>query len=1634
MATHVRRLLDQVTDPSTKAAYSELCFKHAREASQKASGVAPFAVSDAEAVTLERLGITTSPFATISHTHSADKIIENDCLSLIGNYLPKTAVTHIQLKRNKLHLLHRGPDQDILANYCHEPKDVLRFGLSDPARCPRVSTEYCVLADTLHFMSTAQLMWLFVKNPRLNKLFATLVLPIEALHRLPSLYPEIYRLEYYKNHFSYMPGGHAGGAYVHHYATLKWLSTGQVGTHSNSYISFGTSDYLTIEKIETKAAHHVMLVQRRREHVPWPLAPLWIFQASDYVRLPHIFYPPEANVQGTYPHTLVMRLQSYCFSVKAVSLRDIFAKIRQVIETSELKRYSMADLIRLANFLLFTTGMQQVSDYETFLQKNLLSRLSSRIQARIRAMLSGILGKSSYAALLSVADVIPVPFVTQPVRRPSDGALWFELDSEPAEEKKQTSNPMPVISLEDLELLAQLDREAILTKDNPTNPPGTAVDAGHDGGDVPSGSGGHDPNSPPDESATTDDEFVLWDENQAETASYPNDASADTLQCCGAPGLNIRHADLNIPNLVDGDQLPRREAWFFSRDGENYSYNGGSHNSRGWPTWLDDCVLSCQLDPAAFNHALVQRYEKGGKIGQHKDDEPCYDIDSEILTVNVQGDAVFTVDCKAGHHDYQLTTGDFFTLPKGFQRSHRHGVRATTVRTSITFRKTATYSLARDATPISSEHDHTSEMSRPTPALNPLLDELDEIEQLLGSSMAEPQLDADENTPPAPLPTQNNAKEQPKELPDVTKRLLQLHGFTSLKPQKDNEGYIEPIYYNDNTPEDLVAPYPKDVSLKAFHDLAGVLERRVYNYKIDNKRATSYMSDVKNNLTGLVLPKLGRDVLCAWVSLCECSDRTVQVLTIHGAGGAGKSRALQELLRSDKTLGESVNVIVPTVNLVLDWKKKMNEMDPRRFMTFEKACEREGKEVVIFDDYGKLPSGYIDAYLAIKPTVELIVLTGDQRQSTYHNPNRDAQTASLRDNVSHFKRFCDYYVNATHRQPRRLANPIKVHAERQFGGSVHRSNLIADGATVLVPAHRTQTALSDLGRNALTYSGCQGLTLPHITIALDNDTPLCSNEVLYTAFSRASESITFVNTHSDNKEFLAKLDSTPYLKTLLSGIREEEDAGAEQPPPEPEPKETVIKTHLPVSNGDIFLEEKIETMEDKDTRELWDGQEKTNLMQTENQVIQLFPHQQAKDEALFKLTIEQRIRTASPAVNAKALATSMSSGDLLFEAYADFMNVPTEPQPFDKELWVHCRQLALRTYLSKSKTNLRQGNARQDPDFPDNAIALFNKSQWVKKLEKVGFRFKPGQTISAFKQATVALTATMSLYLRKKREAHQPDNVFIMCERTPGQFNDFVTEKWDFSRPSYTSDYSAYDQSQDATFLNFELRKARHLGVPDQVLDFYRFLKTHAKTFVGNLAIMRLSGEGPTFDANTECNIAYDALRFQLDRNVKACYAGDDLVRDKACPERPSWKFSQHLFTLQAKPLVTNAPDFCGWRLTPHGIVKSPIQLYQSLRLAIELNKMEEVKRSYAIDYTYAYKLGDKLYDIFSEKEMEAHQLTTRILVKKGMRVPATGDHLPTFHITSDRLLSNPHHAEMYDAEADRLYLVAPLIREDHCT
>ncbi|RHJ88830.1 hypothetical protein DW095_14620, partial [Bacteroides sp. AM07-16] len=56
--------------------------------------------------------------------------------------------------------------------------------------------------------------------------------------------------------------------------------------------------------------------------------------------------------------------------------------------------------------------------------------------------------------------------------------------------------------------------------------------------------------------------------------------------------------------------------------------------------------------------------------------------------------------------------------------------------------------------------------------------------------------------------------------------------------------------------------------------------------------------------------------------------------------------------------------------------------------------------------------------------------------------------------------------------------------------------------------------------------------------------------------------------------------------------------------------------------------------------------------------------------------------------------------------------------------------------------------------------------------------------------------------------------------------------------------------------------------------------------------------------------------------------------------------------------------DFCGWTITPYGIIKNPKKLDACLQLHTQLGDADKVARSYALDAKYAYDLGDRIYEV----------------------------------------------------------------------
>ncbi|CAC87086.1 RNA polymerase [Asparagus virus 3] len=1574
----VRASLEKIRDPSVQTAISEAAYAHVRPVLKEALVNCPYALNDAEADCLENFGITVNPYATQTHTHAACKAIENRMLEIVGKHLPKERCTMLFLKRSKLRYLRRAAAlKDDFINQDIEPKDLFRYDRDTiRTRLKDITTPIAYMSDTLHFMSHTELMLLFADSPPLQTMLATLVLPIEAMHRRTTLYPALYSINYGPKGFEYIPGNHGGGAYFHPYDTLDWLKVRQL--RGEDHHGIDPTITLTFQLVESLGANHLFIIQRGDLRTPL----VRTFCRDTLVTMPKIFCPDSMNANRPLTKTKAMQMLMYCKSVKQVSERDIYAKFRQMISTPELELYEPDEMVHLCNYFHFVAHLDSITCYDDLLGNSLWATPHHPRTHQSHPILDFFRGQNNFSKLLAALKWEPFSYSLEPndftvsydghSARALADRTGLSLTVAAATIKDSRADPT-LFTEADLEDTPFEDFLGRLTYPIPTNQEGSPRDT--------------EPESPSISGATQ--VFHFNTSAQALTSSPESPQAQEWPEVHHSSWLaaTFHHMLGELPFA----QTVGRRTYLFASPPVLFSDPDLTHHTNlAWQPILSDVVDSLGISATA---CFIQVYDEG--LNQPWRCNYGRKPESDVISTLTLGQAELEL---AGGKRLSLKEGDWFTINGPLlQRGHHISVGSPQC---ITLTFWLHMSPVASASPLqnwlSVQPTSPAESSRGKCAPNLAHQPSNPVDTHYVPSRNRAQSLTTDNTPLihkavstrtplTPIPDDVATANSTCAIPWVSwVPLLQSHGFDGTQLQHDPAGSL--IIPVQDIRRLAHANYPEEVPA-SLQDTLNAIKRFPVTIKIDHQRASSYASDIKNCRTGKLLTQMDLKWKSSFAYKMQHEDKQVAGTVIHGCGGSGKSHAIQKWMRTLPADQSTVTVITPTVILRNDWGTKLPILPSETFKTFEKGIIQPCNPVVIFDDYTKLPPGSIEATVMHHSNISYIVLTGDSRQSVYHELNAEAYIATLPEAVDVFTPFCEFYLNATHRNVQALANKLGVYSERQGRLKVNFAShhLKASRTPLLVPSTMKRNAMADMGHHGMTYAGCQGLTAPKIQILLDNHTQFCSDRVLYTCLSRAVDSIHFINTGPTTGDYWTKLESTPYLKAFIDTYRDEKTELYNAEPASDAPVEPEAPcTHFPPAPKPL-LEPLVSELSAKEDREIFSKSAGySDTIQTEDPEVQLFQHQQAKDETLYWATIDARLSLATPEDNLLEFNMKRDVGDILFMNYAKVMNLPAEPVQFEERLWEISAAEVRNVYLSKPIGNLVNAASRQSPDFPKHKIALFLKSQWVKKVEKLGaLKVKPGQTIASFMQETVMLYGTMARYLRKMRQRFQPPNIFINCERTPDDLDVFVKTHWNFSRPAHTNDFTAFDQSQDGAMLQFEVMKAKFFNVPSEIIEGYIYIKLNAAIFLGTLGIMRLSGEGPTFDANTECSIAYNATRFHIDSGTAQVYAGDDMALDRICPEKSSFHRLENQLKLTSKPMFPRQTtgdyaEFCGWVFTPAGIIKHSLKMYASIQLQKKLNNIKESARSYALDLRYAYKLGDNLQEHLTEEEAAYHQQSVR--------------------------------------------------------
>ncbi|AXN92352.1 replicase polyprotein [Panax ginseng flexivirus 1] len=468
-----------------------------------------------------------------------------------------------------------------------------------------------------------------------------------------------------------------------------------------------------------------------------------------------------------------------------------------------------------------------------------------------------------------------------------------------------------------------------------------------------------------------------------------------------------------------------------------------------------------------------------------------------------------------------------------------------------------------------------------------------------------------------------------------------------------------------------------------------------------------------------------------------------------------------------------------------------------------------------------------------------------------------------------------------------------------------------------------------------------------------------------------------------------KVAGDPWLKTMLF-LGQGEDMEVEHMEKEMS-SEDWFKTHLPISSmencrarwvGKLALKEAREfrigmevSEQFKDDHHDFRGERMTNACERYESI---YPRHKGNDSVTFLMAVRKRLRFSSPIVETELLRKAMPFGHFLIKTF--LKRVPLrrihDPSMMEKSVAEFEEKKT-----SKSAATIENHSGRSCRDWLSDVALIFMKSQHCTKFDNRFRDAKAGQTLACFQHSLLVRFAPYMRYIEKKVMEVLPKNFYIHSGKGLDSLNSWVKENG-FTGICTESDYEAFDASQDHYILAFEICLMRYLGLPNDLIMDYEFIKTHLGSKLGNFSIMRFTGEASTFLFNTLANMLFTFLRYDLNGSEAIAFAGDDMCANSRLKISRSYEDFLKRIKLKAKVQYVANPTFCGWCLFEHGIFKRPQLVLERINIAREMNNLDNCIDNYAIEVSYGYNLGELAGAAMNDEEMEAHYNCVRFLVR----------------------------------------------------
>ncbi|QJD14857.1 replicase [Actinidia seed-borne latent like virus] len=480
---------------------------------------------------------------------------------------------------------------------------------------------------------------------------------------------------------------------------------------------------------------------------------------------------------------------------------------------------------------------------------------------------------------------------------------------------------------------------------------------------------------------------------------------------------------------------------------------------------------------------------------------------------------------------------------------------------------------------------------------------------------------------------------------------------------------------------------------------------------------------------------------------------------------------------------------------------------------------------------------------------------------------------------------------------------------------------------------------------------------------------------------------------SDEVDREERLEGDPFLKPFIFlGMR----INSEEPEMcEVEVVEPKGKSHICIAQENFALSRNFDLIRSKELREYRFKDSTTNQFCDSYERVgtgaskhtagplrfeSIYPRHQSNDDLTFWMAVHKRLKFSNEAKERAKLKESSMIGQLLYYNLKEKLDLNFSHDP---GLLSQCINDFEVKKLSKSKATITNHSIRSDKDWPLNQIFLFMKSQLCTKYEKQYCDAKAGQTLACFQHMVLVKFAPYCRYMEAMIRSRLPDEIYIHSNKNFNELNDWVVKHFK-NEICVESDYEAFDASQDEYIVSFEIAMMEDMGMPTWFINDYIDLKCTLGCKLGHFAIMRFTGEFCTFLFNTLANMAFTFCRYDWKKGQPIAFAGDDMCSLSNLEVSDKFDSVFEKLSLQAKVIRTDTPMFCGWRLSKYGIVKEPELVFNRFMIAKERGNVDECLENYAIEVSYAYSLGERLFEVLkSEEQIEYHQCVVRFIIQR---------------------------------------------------